>query len=350
MKTFTLWKTLFIAVAAAGAAWADQVRDDRGLQLTLDLLDGSHLIGAPTIRMVPVETSYARINIPLERILCIRMNEKNEGAVFELQNGDRIKGAINLEPIELETVFGKVSLGIGLIRTIGVVSGGALPAGEGTLSFGGVTWVPWRTQFEVQGDKLVSLPIVRPGFSYGHGGNGRSATVATNIGNADWKDYSVEFDYGMTGVNPALNPHQLPLDYRGGSILFHVADAKESWNEKGWSSYGLNFSGDGSWSLSCAYNSYCKTASGFGDPVSEGNRALAEGKGLNHDPLSGNKIRIDVIGTRIQIWVDGTKIADIRDEKMGEPMGGQTLDHGGIGFTWDYECMGWISNFSAKRL
>lgn len=341
---------MFIVVAAAGAVWADQVKSDAGFHLAVDLWDGPHVIGTPTIRTVPVETSYAKINIPLERILYIRMNEKHEAASLELQNGDRIKGIINLEPIDLETVFGKVSIGIELIRTLGVVSGGALPAGEGSLSFSGLNWIPWRTQFEVQGDKLVSLPMVRPGFSYGHGGNGRGATVLTNIGNADWKDYSMELEYGMTGVDPVLNPHQLPLDSRSGSILFHVVDAKESWNEKGSSSYSLNFSGDGSWSLSCAYNSYCKTACGFGDPTSDGNRTLAEGKGLQHDPQAGNKIRIDVCGTRIQIWVDGAQIADIRDEKMGVPIGGQTLDHGGIAFTWGFECMGWIRNFSAKRL
>lgn len=345
MKTRMLMKVAPIAWVL-GSAWAD----DAGIRLALDLKDGSHVIGSPAIRTVPVETSYARIQIPLEKILSIRMNEKNGGAAFELQNGDRIKGAVDLGPIELETVFGKVTVDIGLIQSVGVVSGSALPAGEGPLAFGGLKWTPWRTQFEVQGDKLVSLPMTRPGFEYGHGGNGRNATVVTNIGDADWKDYSIEFDFGMTGVNPAHNPHQLPLDYRSGSILFHVADAKESWNEKGSSGYSLNFTGDGSWSLSCAYNSYCKTACGYGDPTSEGNRTLAQGKGLIHDPEAGNSVRIDVRGTRIQIWVDGVQIADVQDDKMTETIGGQTLDHGGIAFTWGFECMGWIRGFSAKKL
>ena len=155
---------------------------------------------------------------------------------------------------------------------------------------------------------------------------------------------------GMTGVDPALNPHQLPPDFRSGSIMFHVADAKESWNEKGWSLYGLNLGGDGSWTLSCSYNGYCQTPCGYGNPQGEGARTLAEGKGLKHDPLAGNRIRIDVRGTRIQIRVDDVQIADVRDEKMMEPIGDQTLDHGGIAITWGFECMGWIRNFSAKRL
>lgn len=351
MKTSKFRKVIFIAAAAAGTTWAGQEREEAKLHLALDLVDGCRVIGTPAIRTVRVATPYAGIDIPLERILSIRMDGKHEIASFELLNGDRVRGVINLEPIELETVFGKVAISIDLIRNVGVVlSGGALPAGEGSLSFGGLNWMPWRTRFEVRGDKLASLPQVRQGFNYGHGGNGRGATLVTNINDAEWKDYSVEFEYGMTGVDPALNPHQLPFDFRSGSILFHVADAKESWNERGWSWYGLNLSGDGSWSLSCAYNGFCQTPCGFGNPTSEGNRILAEGKGLTHDPLAGNKIRIDLAGTRIQIWVDGAQIVDIRDEKMAETIGGTTLDHGGIGITWGFECMGWIRNFSAKRL
>jgi hypothetical protein len=224
------------------------------------------------------------------------------------------------------------------------------PAGEGTLAFGGVNWTPWRTLFEVQGDRLVSLPKVRPGFNYGHGGNGRSATLMTNIGNADWKDYSVEFEFGMSGMDPAFNPYGLPTSFRSVSIMFHVADATESWNDPGWSWYGLGLQSDGSWSLGSTYNFYCPSPSGYSSPRTDGGRTLAEGKGLTFDPENGNKIRIDVIKTRIQIWVDGKQIVDVRDEKMGERLGDQTLDHGGIGISWGFESMGWISKFSGKRL
>ena len=98
-------------------------------------------------------------------------------------------------------------------------------AGEGPLAFGGVNWTPWRTKFEMRGAKLVSLPAAQPGFNYGHSGNGRGATLVTNIGSADWRDYSVEFELGMGGVDPAFNPFMLGPDYRAASIGFHVADA-----------------------------------------------------------------------------------------------------------------------------
>jgi len=56
------------------------------------------------------------------------------------------------------------------------------------------------------------------------------------------------------------------------------------------------------------------------------------------------------LGTRIQIWMDGERIADVRDEKMNDKIGEQTLDHGGVGFSWGHDSMGWIRNFSAKKL
>ena len=97
-------------------------------------------------------------------------------------------------------------------------------------------------------------------------------------------------------------------------------------------------------------DSFCNVASGWGNPQSEASRSLAEGKGLKFDPQSGNKFRIDVRGTRIQVWVDGKQLADVRDEKMGASIGGQTLDHGGIGFQTPWECMIWIRNFSVSSL
>jgi len=339
-----------LALLATGVA-APEKTEPVTVRLALDLMDGSHIIGTPGIGSVPVQTAYAKMDVPLKFILSLKLGEDHQAAAIDLQNGDKLKGVIKLEPLQLETVFGKVSVAVEHIRILRVVlSGGALPAGEGPMAFGGLNWTPWRTQFEVQDDKLVSLPAARPGFNYGHGGNGRGATLVTNVGNTDWKDYSVEFELGMSGVDPAFNPHGLGQDFRSVSIGFHVADAKESWNERGGSSYALNFGGDGSWSVTCSYNGYCKVPCGFGNPTSDGGRTLTEGKGLKHDPTSGNRIRIEVSGTRIQVWVDGEQIADLRDEKMGEAIGGQTLDHGGLAITWGFESMGWIRKFAAKRL
>jgi hypothetical protein len=351
MKILRFCMRVLAVFLLAGTVWAGKAREESPLRLELDLTDGSHLIGTPVIEFVSLQTSYAKMDVPLKEISTLRMAADHQTASLDLQNGDKLNGVVNLKPITLETVFGKVSIGIDQLRGLRVgISVASLPAGEGSLSFGGVNWLPWRTMFEVKGDKLVSLPTARAGFNYGHGGNGRGAWLMTNIGNPDWKDYSVEVEYCMCGVNPAFNPNGLALDCRGGGIMFHVADLKESWNENGWSTYRLSVGADGSWGLACMYNMYCHVPSGYGDMRGDGERSLVSGKGLKIDSVNGNKFRIDVSGIRIQVWVDGEKIADVKDEKMPDCIGGTTLDHGGVGFDSTHDSMFWIRKFSVKRL
>jgi hypothetical protein len=197
---------------------------------------------------------------------------------------------------------------------------------------------------------LVSLPKPRPGFNYGHSGNGRGPLLVTNVGNSDWKDYSLEFDFCVTGVDPSFNPYGLGPDYHDGAVMFHVADLKESFNERGTSAYILSIHGDGSWDLVCTYNDYCAQPVGWGNPRNDGRRTLAAGSGLSIDRQTGNKYRIDVSGRRIQIWIDGQPIVDLTDDTMTKTIGGQTLDHGGAAFVGGFDAMFWLKNFSACQL
>ena len=239
-----------------------------------------------------------------------------------------------------------------LQRAGGAANLGATPdpgAAVGSISFGGQDWLPWRMLFAVKGDKVVTLPKPRPGFNYGSQGGGRGPLLFSNVGNRNWRDYRAEFEFCVTGMDPAFNPYRLPLDYHDGEIWFHVADAKESWNDRGVSAYVLAVHGDGTWFLRCTYNEYCAVPRGYGLREKDGERMLGEGAGLNIDPENGNKYAIEIKGQRIRVWIDGEKFVDVTDGKMGEEIGGQTLDHGGIGFVWGYDAMGWVRNFSLSK-
>ena len=219
-----------------------------------------------------------------------------------------------------------------------------------TIRFGGVEWLPWRSLFEVRGDELVSLPKVRPGFDYGHWGHGRGPEVVTNIGNPDWRDYRIDADLLVPGVDPAFNPHGLGLDFHGAMIAFHVVDKKESFNESGTSAYILGFEGPGNWSLTAQYNNYCRQPRGWGNNQSDGERRLAGGSDVALDPVRGNRFRIEVRGDRIRIWIDGRKIVDLVDAQMGEPIGGRTLDHGGVAFVGGFDAMIRLRSFEITPL
>jgi hypothetical protein len=130
MKPFAFYMMVVSAMALVGTIQARQDKEEPQVRLELDLVDGSHIIGAPSIQSVPVETSYAKMDVQLRQILTIRFGEDRETASIELRNGDKLKGVIDLGSLKLETVFGNVSVGIEHIRTLRVVlSGGALPGG-----------------------------------------------------------------------------------------------------------------------------------------------------------------------------------------------------------------------------
>jgi hypothetical protein len=121
------------ALAGAVLAEPDTKKEEPSLRMELDLVDGSHIIGATSIESVPVETAYARIDLPLRHILTLKTSDDHETSAIELRNGDRLKGVVTLGPVVLDTVFGKVAIGIQHIRMLRVsLSGGAF-AREGLV-------------------------------------------------------------------------------------------------------------------------------------------------------------------------------------------------------------------------
>jgi hypothetical protein len=98
------------------------------LRLSVDLVDGSRLIGIPGITNVPVQTSYAKMDVPLMQIRTMKIGEDHETVTLNLRNGDTLTGVISLKPIELKTLFGTISVGIEHIKEIvAVLSESALP-------------------------------------------------------------------------------------------------------------------------------------------------------------------------------------------------------------------------------
>lgn len=90
------------------------------IKLIVDLSDGSHIIGTPSISSLSIQTAYAKMEIPLGQIQNIKMAEDHETAMLELANGDRLKGAVILDKLDLQTLVGKVSLSLAYVRSISV--------------------------------------------------------------------------------------------------------------------------------------------------------------------------------------------------------------------------------------
>ncbi len=128
MKPFAFYMMVVSAMALVGTAWAGSDKEEPRVRLELDLIDGSHIIGVSSIESVPVEASYAKMNVALKQILMIKIGDDHETASIDLRNGDKLKGVISLPPIQLEALFGSVRIGIEHVREVRVVlSGGELP-------------------------------------------------------------------------------------------------------------------------------------------------------------------------------------------------------------------------------
>lgn len=106
---------------------AEQPRADFPLRLALDLVDGSHIIGIPSVKSIPVQTSYAKMDIPLRQIACMQIAADHETASFELQNGDTFKGVFSFDPLRFQTIFGDVTIPVAHIRSVAIRLDGPAP-------------------------------------------------------------------------------------------------------------------------------------------------------------------------------------------------------------------------------
>ncbi|MBT7067098.1 MAG: hypothetical protein HN919_12395 [Verrucomicrobia bacterium] len=100
----------------------DTLRPD--LLLAVELVDGSHVIGAPGITSVTLRTSFAKMDIPLARITGITLKDDHETAWLSLSNGDTLTGVLDLGPTELKTSFGTISVPANQMRGISVSPAG----------------------------------------------------------------------------------------------------------------------------------------------------------------------------------------------------------------------------------
>ncbi|MFY9120532.1 MAG: hypothetical protein WAO57_09450, partial [Syntrophomonadaceae bacterium] len=98
----------FVAVMVGGWVWAGPtgaVQTREQVRLDLDLIDGSRVIGVPVLTSVPVQTSYAKMDIPLRQIVSMEFTADYEKVSLVLRNGDSLLGVVHLEAVSLDTLF-----------------------------------------------------------------------------------------------------------------------------------------------------------------------------------------------------------------------------------------------------
>jgi hypothetical protein len=126
MNRIKNWQLLAMVLLLGGTAWAEEAAAKVvPLRLAVDLTDGSHVIGVPGVKVLPLDTPYANMKIEWEKIHSVKIESDHKSVAVELQNGDRIKGTLAMKQLELEAAFGKISIVLDHIIKIGVLPGGS---------------------------------------------------------------------------------------------------------------------------------------------------------------------------------------------------------------------------------
>ena len=100
----------------------EENKKQESIRLILDLSDGSHIMGQPTRETIPFQSSLAKMNIPLKAIGSIQFKNDRETVKISFRNGDQLQGVLNLDAIEMTTLFGKVSIDMGHLVSLRVSS------------------------------------------------------------------------------------------------------------------------------------------------------------------------------------------------------------------------------------
>jgi hypothetical protein len=94
------------------------------LRLTLDLSDGSRLIGTPAISNLEMRAGFGRVTVDLTQLQSIQFQPDKETATAIFQNGDKVSGAFSLPALDLKTCFGPARIPLTVVRRISVTPGG----------------------------------------------------------------------------------------------------------------------------------------------------------------------------------------------------------------------------------
>ncbi len=162
------YMVLLMSVLAWGMharAEPEPAADELPLSLAVDLVDGSRVVGVPGITSLSVQTSYARLEVELKHVRTIAMEPDRELAVFEMRNGDRLKGALLIRELELKTAFGDVKLGADQVARITVT-------GRPVSRAGLLLWNTLGSEAEILHSRAGPPGVFRGGrFAQGVAGN-----------------------------------------------------------------------------------------------------------------------------------------------------------------------------------
>lgn len=119
--------TLFVGFAIAGlvastcaGAGAESPEEDASIQWSVELRDGSKLIGSTETEELPLRASFGKVELPTRLIDTIEFSDDKETATVNCTNGDRLVGVIETEALKLKTSFGVVKIPLSTVQRVSI--------------------------------------------------------------------------------------------------------------------------------------------------------------------------------------------------------------------------------------
>jgi hypothetical protein len=101
---------VFAIVCIVHIAFSGESKIDEPLHVTIELVDGSRIIGEPATSSIAIQTNYGTLDIPLNHIRRIQFEKKSNRVVVEMRNSDRISGISELKSLGLSSAIGRIKI------------------------------------------------------------------------------------------------------------------------------------------------------------------------------------------------------------------------------------------------
>jgi len=119
-----IWDRVISDFAKARRAMGD-VAAPGDVRLSVELRDGSRVLGLPVVEAVRLKTkAVGALSVPPAHLFRARLEEGGAAAEVELQNGDRLQGALEMADFPLKTVMGDLKFALKDILSIEAVPSG----------------------------------------------------------------------------------------------------------------------------------------------------------------------------------------------------------------------------------
>jgi hypothetical protein len=104
------------------AAWAGGTSNE-SVRISMELADGSRLIGTTAVTSVRLVSAIGKIELPVGTLRSVQFNPDRETVIVRLVNNDLLSGVLDLPVLPMQTLFGSVAVPMTQCRSLAFSSG-----------------------------------------------------------------------------------------------------------------------------------------------------------------------------------------------------------------------------------